>query len=223
MKRSLLVIASAAGLLCLGGTPAWAGPTPTVVNWSYNFTPVNTPNPGFVSADAPGSGTVTFTNEPTKDAANSSNVVVTNLRVSSSALPGSPDMLNTSGAWKVSLQLTDTASGASDTMNFTGKLGGTFSQSNANVTNTFTGTTSYTWTVPSNGNTYTVSLVGYTPPGPPNASNAGSIAAFVQVTPGVHTGSTPEPSALVLSCLGLGFVGLNSWRKRRRSLAAMLA
>ncbi|HEY7327906.1 MAG TPA: PEP-CTERM sorting domain-containing protein [Gemmataceae bacterium] len=220
MKRSLLAIASAAGLLCLGGTPAWAGPTPTVVNWSYNFTPAQP----FVSADSPGTGTVTFTNEPTKDATNSSNVVVTNLRVSSSALPSSPDALNTNGAWQVSLQLTDSASGAQNTMLFTGKLGGTFSDSNANVTNNFTGTTSYTWTAP-NGNSYTVSLVGYTPPGPPSASNAGSIAAFVQVTPGVHTGggNTPEPSALVLSCLGLGFVGLNTWRKRRRSLAEMLA
>ena len=71
-----------------------------------------------------------------------------------------------------------------------------------------------------------VTLTNYTPPGPPNASNAGSISAHVTVTPGNgHTsgGGTPEPSTLVLSCLGLGFAGLASWRKRRRSLAAMLA
>ena len=218
MKRFLLGIAAAAGLLCLGGTPAWAGPSIPDVNWSYNFTP----NQSFVSADSPGTGTVTFTNEPTKNATNSSDVVVTNLRVSSTASPDTPDTLTTNGAWTVSLKLTDASSGASDTMTFSGKLSGTFSSSNANVTNAFTGQTSYTWTAP-NGNSYTVSMVGYTPPGPPTASNAGSISAFVQVTPGVHTGSTPEPSALVLSCLGLGFAGLTAWRKRRRSLAAMLA
>lgn len=39
---------------------------------------------------------------------------------------------------------------------------------------------------------------------------------------GGNTASTPEPSSLVLSCLGLGFAGLASWR-RRRSLATQLA
>jgi hypothetical protein len=38
-----------------------------------------------------------------------------------------------------------------------------------------------------------------------------------------HTSGTPEPSSLVLSSLGLMFAGAASWRKRRRSLAALLA
>jgi hypothetical protein len=222
MKRSLLSIASAVGLLCLAGTPAGASPTPAApVQWTYNFTPSSP----FVSADAPGSGTVSFTNEPTKNATNSSDVVVTNLRDSSTATPTSPDTLNSSGAWKVSLTLTDSASGQSATMLFTGKLSGSFSATNSNITDQFTGKTSYT--VVLGGNTYTVSLTGYTPPGPPTASNAGSISAHVTVTPGNSGGggvaSAPEPSTLVLSCLGLGFAGLASWRKRRRSLAATLA
>lgn len=221
MKRSLVVIASAVGLLCLGGTPAWADPTPTPeVQWTYNFTPTQS----FVQSDNPAGGSVSFTNEPTKGATNSSDVVVSNLKVSSTAPATSPDTLTTKGAWGATLTLTDTASGASTTMLFSGKLGGNFSASNSNVTNTFTGQTTYTWTAP-NGNQYTVTLNGYTPPGPPTASNAGSISAHVEVTPGGngHTGGVPEPSTLVLSCLGLGFAGLTSWRKRRRSLAAMLA
>lgn len=226
MKRFLLVIASAAGALCLGITPAWATPTATPeVQWSYNFTP----SQSFVSADAPGSGTVSFTNEPTKNATNSSDVVVTNLRDSSTATASSPDTLNTNGGWKIGFQLTDASStGANATspmMYFTGKLSGTFSSSNSNITDTFTGQTSYTWTAPS-GNQYTVALTGYTPPGPPTASNAGSISAHVTVGPHISGGGgtgTPEPSSLVLSCLGLGFAGLASWRKRRRSLSAMLA
>jgi hypothetical protein len=218
MKRSLLAIALAIGLLSLGGAPARADSTTPQVSWTYNFTP----GQSFLASNT-GSGTVSFTNEPTKSATNTSDVVVTNLRVSSTASTTTPDSFTSGGAWKVSLVLTDSASGKTDTMTFTGKLSGTFSASNSNITNTFTGKTSYT--VNLGGNTYTVSLVGYTPPGPPTASNAGSIAAFVQVTPNGHTsgGGTPEPSTLVLSCLGLGFAGLASWRKRRRSLAAVLA
>jgi hypothetical protein len=102
-------------------------------------------------------------------------------------------------------------------------LGGTFSAGNANVTNTFTGTTAYNWTAP-NGNKYTVTVGNFTPPGPPTASNAGSISVHVAVTAGSGTvsgGHAPEPSTLLLSCLGLGFAGAASWRKRRR--AAKLA
>lgn len=230
MKRSLLAFASAAALLCLGGTPARASQaTAPDVGWSYNFTP----SQSFISADSPGSGTVSFTNEPTKTATNSSDVVVTNLRVSSTATPNSPDTLSTNGAWKVGLTLTDSASGASTTMTFSGKLGGSFSASNSNITNTFNPIPggAYTWTAPTvNGITdqYTVTLTGFTPPGPPSASNAGSISAHITVTPqssngGGNTAGAPEPSTLLLSCLGLGFAGLTSWRKRRRSLAAMLA
>ncbi len=221
MKRSLLVFASTAGLLFLAGGQASASPTPTPeVKWTYNFTP----SQSFVQADAPGTGTVTFTNEPTKGASNSSDVVVTNLRVSSTAPSSSPDMLNTNGAWKVGLVLTDSGSGNSTTMWFTGKLGGNFSANNSNVTNKFTGATSFSWNDPKTGDTFAVSITSYTPPGPPTASNAGSISAHVTVTPGSgHSagGGAPEPSTLVLSCLGLGFAGFSTWRKRR--VAAVLA
>jgi hypothetical protein len=106
---------------------------------------------------------------------------------------------------------------------FTGKLGGTFSANNSNVTNKFTGATTLSWTDPKTGDTFMASLNSYTPPGPPSASNAGSISAHVSVTPGTgHTsGGAPEPSTLVLSCLGLGFAGFSTWRKRR--VAARLA
>jgi hypothetical protein len=221
MKRSLLLFASTAGLLCWAVAPARAGliPAPTA-QWSYNFTP----SQSFVSADSPGTGTVTFTNEPGKNATGNSDVVVTNLRVSSTAPATSPDVLHTNGAYSFNLALTDSASGASTTMTFTGKLSGTFSSANANVTNAFSGQRIQTWTAP-NGNVYTVSLVGYTPPGPPTATNAGSISAHITVqAQGVHIGSnSPEPSTLVLSCLGLTFAGAAAWRKRRRSLASMLA
>lgn len=223
MKRSLVATALAVGLLCLGGSPAWASPSATPdVQWSYNFTP----NQQFVNGN-PG-GSVSFTSQPTLNATNNSDVVVTNLKVSSTATADSPDTLSSAG-WSVGLKLTDVASNTSDTMLFGGKLSGSFSADFSNITNTpNSGESSYTWTAPS-GNQYKVTLDGYTPPGPPSQTNLGSISAHVQVTPADGTisggggGTTPEPSTLVLSCLGLGFAGLTSWRKRRRCLAALLA
>lgn len=217
MKCSLVSIASTAGLLLLAGAPAWASPTPTDVQWTYNFTP----NQSFVKSDS-GTGSITFTNEPAKNANNSSDVVLTNLRVSSTATNSSPDSFN-NAHWSGTLAITDKASNAGTTLTFQGQLGGTFSAGNANVTNTFTGTTAYNWTAP-NGNKYTVTVGNFTPPGPPTASNAGSISVHVAVTSGSGTiASGPEPSTLLLSCLGLGFAGAASWRKRRRAAMRKLA
>jgi hypothetical protein len=91
--------------------------------------------------------------------------------------------------------------------------------------------------------------LGITPPGPPvplssatsttvpQKALVGSISAYVVVNgssapppppppsggTGTGTGTTsgvPEPSTLVLSCFGLSFAGLASWRKRRRGVKA---
>jgi hypothetical protein len=221
MKRPLLFFALAAGLLCLAGSQARASQTQTpAIQWSYNFTP----SQSFVSADSPGTGTVTFTNGLTQSASGNSDVVVTNLRTSSTALISSPETLTSNGAYSVSMMLKDATSGQTATLTFTGKLGGNFSSVNSNVTNTFTGQSTETVTL--GGNTYTVGLTGYTPPGPPTANNAGSISAHVTVSSNLGNGtgaSAPEPSTMVLSCLGLTLAGAASWRKRRRTLASVLA
>jgi hypothetical protein len=218
MKRSLPLFAST--LLFFAGTSARADlSSAPAVAWTYNFTPsVNS-----VAADPPGSGGVSFTNEPTKAAMNSSDVVVTNLRDFSTATTASPDKLSTNGAYSVSLVLTDSASGEHATLTFTGKLGGTFSANNSNITNQFTGQTTKVVTL--GNNDYTVSMGSYTPPGPPTASNAGSISAHVSValSTGVGPGGLPEPSALVLSFVGLSLAGAAGWRKRRRARSAEAA
>jgi hypothetical protein len=215
MKRSFPLFAST--LLFFAGTSARADLTSgPAVAWTYNFTPsVNS-----VAADPPGSGGVSFTNEPTKSAINNSDVVVTNLRDFSTATTDNPDKLSTNGAYSVALVLTDSASGEHATLTFSGKLGGTFSANNSNITNEFTGQTTQTVTLGSND--YTVSVGSYTPPGPPTASNAGSISAHVSVAPSGPpiTGSLPEPSALVLSFVGLSLAGAAGWRKRRRARSA---
>jgi hypothetical protein len=217
MKRFLAAQAAAATLVLLAATCVQAGPLPSQVQWSYNFTPGSYS----VSADTNPSAGVSFTNEPTKSAVGNSDVVATNLRIfGSTASPSTPDTLTTHGAYTISLLLGTSANGPalSGTLTFTGKLGGTFSSASANVSNMFGPNSTQQLTL---GNyTFTVALIAYTPPGPANQLNAGSISAHVTVAnASIHTtgGGTPEPSTMLLSGLGLTFLGGAAWRKRRQA------
>jgi hypothetical protein len=239
MRRLITPAAAVLTLLLLSGSQARATMIdPSTAQWSYNFTPgtvvpAGTPgatqvSPGVwvnqvnaIAADAPGTGGVSFTNEPARDVTGSSDVVATNLRVFSSALPTSPDTFNSGGAYSLVLVVTDKASGDSAVLTFTGKLGGMFSASNSNVTNMFTGQTTQTATL--GAFDYTVSFPSnfYSPPGPPLASNSGSISAHVAVSPSnIGPATVPEPATMVLSGLGLALMGAAGWRKRRQAVAA---
>ena len=102
------------------------------------------------------------------------------MRIFSSASANTPDTLITGGAYSLALTLADTASGESGTLTFSGKLTGTFSANNSDLTNVFNSPTVQSLVL--GGNTYMVTIGPYSPAGPPSASNAGSIAAFVEVT-----------------------------------------
>jgi hypothetical protein len=186
------------------------------VAWSYNWTPSTLALP----ADVPGSGGLSLTNEPTKNADGTSDVVVTNIRGFSSASRSNPDKF-THAAYTFNLVLTDLASGQNAHMSFTGFFSGTMSATSSNIANTFTGITSRIAVL--GGNTYTVTMGNYSPPGPPTASNAGSISAHVgvnEITTGgggdTGGGNAPEPSTLLLACFGLSGLGVTGWRKWRR-------
>jgi hypothetical protein len=231
MKRFLPFVASALGWLACSAAPALADPTSSPgPQWTYNFTANNANNQVLADARTDGAtpGGVNLTDEPTKFATGSSDVVVTNLRAFSAAPPSKPDHFGaSSGGWSETLTLTDVASGASASMTFTGKFNGTISGGdplhniggNANITMDILSHPE-TQSATLGGNTYTVSLTSFTPPGPPGATNGGSIAAHVTVTAGVTIASVPEPSALLLSGLGLSLTGLVARRRRRRALAA---
>jgi len=200
--------------LLVGGAQARAD-----ITWGYNWTP------GTLAINADGStgGYVSFTNEPPNSASDSSDIVTTNLRTVSSAKPSSPDKLVANGAYTLTLVVTDTLSGQSANKVFSGKLGGTFSNSNANVSNSFTGLTTQVailGNLATGFRTYTITIGPYTPPGPPGASNAGSISAHIAVVDdgGGTINKVPEPSTLALSFLGLSFAGGAAWRKRRAAL-----
>jgi hypothetical protein len=194
------------------------------ISWHYNW------SPGALSvfADAgEAGGFVTLTNEPPAQAVGNSDIVVTNLRTVSNAKPTNPDTFTSAGAFALNLSITDDASGKVGTLSFGGKFGGSFSANNSAVTAKFTG--EITSQLFLGGNTYTVTIGPYAPPGPPVATNAGSISAHVDVTAGNNVGgggggggggigqtaNNPEPSTLALSLFGLTTVGAGWWRKRR--------
>jgi hypothetical protein len=191
------------------------------VSWTYNFGR----SPVAVPAGGSATGGLSLTDESTHQADGTSDIVATNIRAFSSAPRNHPDTF-TNSPYALSMFLKDNASGQSTTLVFHGVFKGIISATSANVTTTFTAP--LTETVKLGANFYTVNLGNYAPPGPPDASNAGSISAHVAVneftppppTGGGGTGQAPEPSTLLLSCLGLSGMGLAGWRKWRQRFAA---
>jgi hypothetical protein len=180
------------------------------IEWTYEVS--REPVEGAVGADSGGTGGVSLTNELEKTAVGSSDVVATNLRVFSSADPSAPDTI-TNGAYSLTITIKDVASGEAGSLTFTGLLNGWFSTSSANIENEFTGITSDFLVL--GDNTYEVTIGPYSPPGPPSATNAGSIGAHVEVTPGGVVSETPEPGTLALAGFGLALTGVARWRRRR--------
>lgn len=226
MKRSFPLLAATLALL-LTGTGVRADPSPVnTVAWTYNFTP----NVTTILADGQdphhATGGLTLTNQPQTSAIGTSDVVLTNLQTFSTALPTAPNTISGSnGVWSIGLALTDnSSSGAnSTTMTFSGQFAGAFSTGNSVITSTFSSPTTQTWTAP-NGDVFSVSIIQpISPPGVPSDPHTGAISALVTVTPGtggIHITSVPEPSTLLLSCLGVSLAGLRSWRKRRQAVVA---
>jgi hypothetical protein len=194
-------------LLLLAGASARAD----LIQWGYNWSPSATK----IDADGGGTGYLGITNETSKTAAGSSNTVITNIRAFSTAPSSAPDVFTHAG-FTFTLQLQDLASQQTGSVSFSGFFSGALTANNANIKANFTSPTTETLTL--GGNTYTVALGTYSPPGPPGAVNAGSLNATVTVTPGTgggHTSSTPEPSTLVLISFAFPCLGLTGWRRRR--------
>src|SRR6266849_1059867 len=171
MKRSSIYSLAAALALTL---LAQAHVRADFVSWTYNFGR----SPVAVPADGSGTGGLSLTDESTHQADGTSDIVATNIRAFSSAPRNHPDTF-TNSPYTLSLFLKDNASGLSTTLAFHGVFNGIISATSANVTTTFTAT--LTETVKLGNNTYTINLGNYVPPGPPDASNAGSISAHVAV------------------------------------------
>jgi hypothetical protein len=212
MRRSAL-FASALTLVMMTGTSVRADFIP----WTYSWTR----SPVAVPADPGGTGGISMTNEPVNHAVNSSDIVATELRTFSVASLTKPDTF-TNAAFSLTMTLTDDNSHQTTTLTFNGMFNGTLTGSSSNISLSWTGPSKQT--VVLGNDTFTVNMSGFTPPGPPNASNGGGISAHVDASAGSGGGGgggggggspAPEPSTLALSGLGLSFLGFASWRKRK--------
>jgi len=223
MKRFFSASAVALALVLVTGAGVQASPiTPASVKWDYNFTPGA---PALFADGNPAAG-ITFTNQPLGHAKGTSDVVATNLSVFSASDADTPDVMSAGNySLKLTLSTKDPLSGHLYSANlfFAGTLSGSFSSESSNVSNEF-GPNS-TQVVTMGAYTFTVSLYDdkgrplYTPPGPPDPSGGpvlvGGITAHVTVAGGTTPPAAPEPSSMLLSALGLSFLGGAAWRKRK--------
>jgi hypothetical protein len=197
MKRPTLSI-TALVFLFLGASTARAD----LISWGYQWTA----NPTSVTA---GGGSVSLIADGMNFPITSSDVVAAALQVNSSASATAPDTFGPhDGNYSLKIDLLDIASGKTGSLTFTGQMQGSFSLTSANVSNTFLAPATQSLRL---GDTlFTVALNAYTPPGPANEGNKGSIGATVIVA------NVPEPATLMLAALGFGMAGLAGWRSRRR-------
>jgi hypothetical protein len=180
------------------------------IPWTYSW--LN--SPAQVLADSPGTGMITLTNENTRDAIGTSDIVATNIHAVSTAPSDHPDVF-TAKPYSLGLTLTDKDSGASGSLTFTGQFSGTLTANNSLIKNTFTGQT--TQSVVLGDHLYTATIGQYVPPGPTGAVNAGSISAHatVEVSSVIQVTPTPEPSTLALWSVSLPFLGVSLWRRAK--------
>jgi hypothetical protein len=201
MRVSILTLAGVT--LLLSRAPASADPIPWMYSWSRS--------PEVISADAPGTGYITLTDEPLRTALGDSDVVATNLRTWSTASRSNPDLF-TAKPYQLSLSLVDVDSGQEGTLTFTGLLDGELTAGSSRIDNTFTGAT--VQSIVLGEHLYTASLGSWSPPGPPDSTNAGSISAHADIS--VESIMTlPEPGSLLLAGLGATALGFLACRPRR--------
>lgn len=217
MYRTFTAFVVALGVSLLGGF-AQANPlAPDQVQWRYDWSAT----PTAVQSNNSPTGVVTFTNEQPTYATGSSDIVATNLRVASTLPASAPNVLTTNGAYTLTLNLTMVEDGTpySGTHTFSGKLSNTFSSEGANVKNVFNPGAGSSHEFILGSYLFTVTLDAYTPPGPPSATNPGSISAHVEVEIRPDLAQLPEPGTMVLGGMALTFFGGAAWRKRRQTVA----
>jgi len=215
MTRSTQLFVFALAAMLLAGNTVLAD----VVPWNYSWS--MSPASGELLSDAPGQGKVAFSLEKPGASANTSDIGAANLRTITQASAANPDRFAAGGFYTLTLTITDTRSGLAGSVTFSGKLSGTLSTMNTDIHNAFIGPRRKGLDL--GGYHYAVTIGPYSPPGPPDSNNAGSIGARVVVTGGIQIDNAPEPSAFALS--GLGGIGLFAFTlfRRVRHLTAKLA
>jgi hypothetical protein len=139
------------------------------------------------------------------------------------SVPSSAGIVGTfnNAAYTTGLTVTDTFSAASYTFNFSGAINGQLTSTINTLTNSFNTPTTLSHMIGSNMYTVTIN-----PMATPGFGSPGAVFYNVSVGGGGGGGGVnpvPEPSTLLLSSLGLGCLGIVSWRRRRNAAALVSA
>ncbi len=223
MKRSLSLFAAALALALTATAQSQATPFSFSYNWSAS--PI---------AIAAGTGGITLTDENPVTTTQETDTAATNITVFSAAPTTSPDVIPTPAGgsnYSLSVTITDSNGTGSGTISFTGLMLGQLTHDSSNLTNTITGATDGTGSHPGqtfgtvvvDGSQYTVSYNGFAAPGPEAQHNVGSISFHISFQAAQGGSSSPEPSSMVLGCLGLTFLGGVVYRARRRKAEMLKA
>lgn len=224
MKRTLTILTAALAVALLGPALARAEPMPPepppgpsdLVEWEYKWT--HTIDGSVILADDALNAGVTVSQEA-GSAIGSTDYVASNLKTFSQATINNPSKLTVNGAYTLTLTITDKASGDSQSIDFTGKLGGRFGAGFATVTNKFDDLEPKKLVFDKSGNTYLIWLDRYVGPGNQTSLNTGSLGGFIQTIAPGDVQKVPEPTGLLLGGFGLSMAGLGWWRKRRSTQA----
>jgi len=236
MKRLLSLFAPALALLLCSSAHAGLVPVSNV-DFGYDFGPDDN---GKVFANT-GKGYVQISNDRNNLGGNTgpsgtTHVTAATLTTNAGGVLGTQTFDSktdpTLGVYSLVMTLTDlnpndqkkfAAAALKKTFTFTGKFTGSFgefapshgqSSGFSNIGSIFpvpvqeADIGSFHWKVVLNSYGY----VGY-----PGSGKTGSLGADVTASQVKSTAITPEPSTMLLSCLGLSFLGAARWRKRRRA------
>jgi len=218
MKRSLSLFATTVALAFAATPQSQADP----FQYSYNWTA----SPVGVTA---GTGGVTLTDENPVTTTVETDTAATNITVFSAASSSSPDVIPTPAGgsnYTLAVTISDGIVGdAPGTISFSGLLQGQLTHDSSTLTNIITGVTDENGT--RSGQTFGVTTVGdqkyvasydgFAAPGPEAQHNQGAISFHIGIPPHIVGSPTaPEPSSMMLGCLGLTFLGGVVYRARRR-------
>jgi hypothetical protein len=223
MKRSLSLFAAALALALTATAQSQA-------DFSYTYNWAAAP-----IAIGAGTGGVTLTDENAVTTTLPTDTAASNITVFSAAPSTAPDVIPMpvgGSNYTLAVALTDSNGTGTGTVTFTGLLLGQLTHDSSNLINSITGATDDTGThagqtfgmTTFDGTTYTVSYNGFAAPGPEAQHNVGSLSFHIDFAPATSGGNqSPEPSSMVLGCLGLSFLGGVVFRARRRKAGLLKA